>query len=199
MFNLSRTSVTALLAAGIAFAAAAPASGQASGQPPQPDRKPMNAFDPTGMPDTSMFAPLNLPRGTEYRSGSGAPGPRYWQQRADYDLRGTLDTATKTLHGEMTLRYTNNSPDTLRYIFFQVEQNAFKDKSLNSFVFPADSRFGARNFEGGDVIEQFDQVIARRRAIAAEDACRRHDHARPISRRRSRRARRRRSTSRGTS
>ena len=159
MFNLSRTSVTALLAAGIAFAAAAPAFGQATGQPPQPDRKPMNAFDPTGMPDTSMFAPLNLPRGTEYRSGSGAPGPRYWEQRADYDLRGTLDTAAKTLHGEMTLRYTNHSPDTLRYVFFQVEQNAFKDKSLNSFVFPADSRFGARNFEGGDVIEKFDQII----------------------------------------
>jgi len=160
MFNVSRTAVTTLLAAGILSAAAAPVFAQATGQPPQPDRKPMNAFDPTGMPDTSMFAPLNLPRGTEFRSGSGAPGPRYWEQRADYDLRGLLDTATKTLHGEMTLRYTNHSPDTLRFLFFQVEQNAFKDKSLNSFVFPADSRFGARNFEGGDVIEKFDQIIA---------------------------------------
>src|SRR4029079_9669114 len=95
---------------------------------------------------------------TEFRSGSGAPGARYWEQRADYDLRGTLDTASKTLRGEMTLRYTNHSPDTLRYVFFQVEQNAFKDKSLNSFVFPAESRFGARGFEGGDVVEHFDQV-----------------------------------------
>ena len=117
----------------------------------------MNVFDSTGVADTSMFAPLNLPRGTEFRSGSGAPGPRYWEQRADYDLHGTLDTAAKTLRGEMTLRYTNHSPDTLRYIFFQVEQNAFQDKSLNSFVFPAASRFGARNFEGGDVIERFNQ------------------------------------------
>src|SRR4051812_27790391 len=164
MFNLSRTSVTALLAAGIVSIATAPVFGQATGQPPQPDRKPMNAFDPTGTPDTSMFAPLNLPRGTEYRSGSGAPGPRYWEQRADYDLRGTLDTAAKTLRGEMTLRYTNHSPDTLRYVFFQVEQNAFRDKSLNSFVFPAESRFGARNFEGGDVIEKFDQIIATKAA-----------------------------------
>ena len=64
------------------------------------------------------------------------PGPKYWQQRADYDLHGTLDTAAKSLKGEMTLRYTNNSPDTLRFIWFQVEQNAFKNNSLNSFVFP---------------------------------------------------------------
>jgi hypothetical protein len=63
-----------------------------------------------------MFAPLNLPTGNVYRSGSGMPGPKYWQQRADYDLRGTLDTAAKALHGEMTLKYTNNSPDTLRYV-----------------------------------------------------------------------------------
>ena len=105
-----------------------------------------------------MFAPLNLPPGNIYRSGSGMPGPKYWQQRADYDLHGTLDTAAKSLHGEMTLEYTNNSPDTLRFVWFQVEQNAFKNGSLNSYVFPADSRFGARNFEGGDVIDRFDQV-----------------------------------------
>ena len=114
-----------------------------------------------------MFAPLNLPTGNMYRSGSGAPGPKYWQQRADYDLHGTLDTAAKTLHGEMTLRYTNNSPDTLRFIWFQVEQNAFKNSSLNSYVFPPESRFGARNFEGGDMFDRFNQVDARRRGRRA--------------------------------
>jgi hypothetical protein len=106
-----------------------------------------------------MFAPLDLPPGNTYRSGSGAPGPRYWQQRADYDLRATIDTAAKMLHGEMTLRYTNNSPDTLTFVWLQLEQNAFQTNSLNSFVFPAESRFGARNFEGGDVIERFEQVL----------------------------------------
>ena len=129
---------------------------------PQPERPPRAAmkFDATGAPDTSLFAPLNLPTGNIYRSGAGTPGPRYWQQRADYDLRGTLDTAAKALHGEMTLRYTNNSPDTLRFVWFQVEQNAFKSGSLNSFVFPAESRFGARNFEGGNVIDRFNEVVA---------------------------------------
>ena len=111
-----------------------------------------------------MFAPLNLPPGTSYRSGSGMPGPRYFQQRADYDLHGTLDTAAKTLRGEMTLRYTNHSPDTLRFVWFQTEQNAFKAGSLNSFVFPADSRFGARNFEGGNVFDRFNEVHAGKKA-----------------------------------
>ena len=120
--------------------------------PPRP------RFDSTGVADTSMFAPLNLPPGNLYRSGSGAPGPRYWQQRADYDLKATLDTAAKALRGELILRYTNNSPDTLHFIWFQVEQNAFKANSLNSYVFPAESRFGARNFEGGDNIDRFEEV-----------------------------------------
>src|SRR3954469_6940639 len=148
-----------LVAVVIGAAAAVPAFGQAasSGVRAAPARP---RFDSTGVGDTSMFAPLNLPPGNEFRSGSGAPGPRYWQQRADYDLRATLDTAAKTLHGEMTLRYTNNSPDTLRFVWFQVEQNAFKSGSLNSYVFPPDSRFGARNFEGGDALDRFNQVGA---------------------------------------
>jgi len=107
------------------FAVAGPLAAQsgAGSRPPAPN--PVSTFDPTGAPDTSLFAPLNLRVGNEYRTGSGAPGPKYWQQRADYDLHGTLDTATKSLRGEMTLRYTNNSPDTLRFVWFQVEQNAF--------------------------------------------------------------------------
>ncbi len=115
--------------------------------------------DSTGVADTSMFAPLPTRPSTYYRTASGAPGAHYWQQRADYALRATLDTATTTLHGQETIRYTNNSPDTLRYLWLQVEQNAFKSGSMNSYVFPANARFGARAFEGGDVIEHFDQVV----------------------------------------
>jgi len=118
----------------------------------------LTAAERRGAGDTSIFAPLGLQPGNEYRSGSGAPGPRYWQQRADYVLRGTLDTAAKSLKGEETIHYVNNSPDTLHFVWLQVEQNAFKDGSLNSYVFPATSRFGARNFEGGDVIDHLDQL-----------------------------------------
>src|SRR5437764_50764 len=141
----------------VVAAFAAPIRAQSSAAPPKAN-DPTPRFDMTGAPDTSLFAPLNLPTGNVYRSGSGMPGPRYWQQRADYDLHGTLDTAAKSLQGEMTLRYTNNSPDTLRFVWFQVEQNAFKSGSLNSFVFPAESRFGARDFEGGDFIDRFNEV-----------------------------------------
>jgi Peptidase family M1 domain len=115
-------------------------------------------FDATGVPDTSVFAPLPMPPGSDFRSGSGAPGPRYWQNHADYDIRATLDTAARSLTGQLRLRYTNHSPDTLHFVWFQVEQNAFKDNSLNALVFPQQSRFGARGFDGGDMIDRFELV-----------------------------------------
>lgn len=132
--------------------------------PPVTATAPAPRFDNTGVGDTSIFAPLDLPPGNQYRAGSGAPGPKYWQNRADYDIKAELDTGTKTLTGSLRLRYTNNSPDTLRFIWMQMEQNAFKDKSLNSFIYPQDSRFGARGFEGGDVVDKFEQVMAGRAA-----------------------------------
>ena len=153
MSIISRISLAAVVLSAITGTLAAQAAAT-----PRPN--PITGPDLTGVGDTSMFAPLNLPTGNMYRSGSGMPGPKYWQQRADYDLHGTLDTAAKALHGEMTLKYTNNSPDTLRFVWFQVEQNAFKNGSLNSYVFPPDSRFGARNFEGGNAIDRFNQVGA---------------------------------------
>lgn len=109
--------------------------------------------------DTSIFAPLILPTANSFRAGSGAPGARYWQNRADYALNATLDTTAKQLKGQLVLRYTNNSPDTLTYIWLQTEQNAFRNNSLNSFIFPQESRFGARGFEGGDEFEHLDQMI----------------------------------------
>jgi len=170
------TSAVLMLAASVF-----PLAAQQGGAPQM--RRP-GGFDSTGVGDTSIFAPLNLPPGNIYRSGAGMPGPKYWQQRADYDLHGTLDTAKKSLAGEMTLRYTNNSPDTLRFVWFQVEQNAFKTGSLNSYVFPPDSRFGARNFEGGDVIDHFDQVVAARRTplkMRVEGTVMKVDLAQPLA------------------
>ena len=114
---------------------------------------------PRPVTDTSIFAPLVLPTPNEFRAGSGAPGAHYWQNRADYTIRTTLDTAATSVKSEMTLRYTNNSPDTLRFIWLQTEQNAFRNKSLNSFIFAEDSRFGARGFEGGYVFTRVEQRL----------------------------------------
>jgi len=151
-----KTSLLALLGA---FAFAAPLAAQVAA----PASAPRPRFDDTGVGDTSMFAPLALPPGNQFRSGSGAPGAKYWQNHADYDIKASLDTTSKTLTGSLKLKYTNNSPDSLRFIWLQVEQNAFRDKSLNSFIFPQESRFGARGFEGGDVIDRFDQLLGSRR------------------------------------
>jgi hypothetical protein len=135
-------------------------SAAAQTQPPATatGARPPRTFDSSGVGDTSIFAPLPVVRGNIYRSGSGAPGAKYWQQRVDYDLKASIDTAAKQVSGALVMRYTNNSPDTLRYIWIQTEQNAFKSGSLNSYIFPPDSRFGALNFEGGNVFTRFDQV-----------------------------------------
>ncbi len=116
-------------------------------------------FDRTGVGDTSIFAPLTFGTPSATRAASGAPGPKYWQNRADYDLHATLDTNAKAVIGEETLRYTNHSPDTLTFIWLQTEQNAFRPNSLNSYIFAQNSRFGARDFEGGFKFARIEQVV----------------------------------------
>lgn len=64
-----------------------------------------------------------LPTPNEYRTASGAPGPKYWQQRADYDIKATLDEKNLMLHGAETITYFNNSPDVLTYIWLQLDEN----------------------------------------------------------------------------
>jgi hypothetical protein len=64
-----------------------------------------------------------LPTPNEYRTGSGAPGPRYWQQKADYAMTIELNDDNQTLTGTETITYTNNSPDVLKYLWLQVDQN----------------------------------------------------------------------------
>ncbi|MEL6687086.1 MAG: M1 family metallopeptidase [Pseudomonadota bacterium] len=65
-----------------------------------------------------------------YRSASGAPGPEYWQQRANVDIDATLDEDARRIIAEMDIEYVNNSPDTLNYVWLALDQNRFKDGSL---------------------------------------------------------------------
>jgi peptidase M1-like protein len=92
---------------------------------------------------------IDWPGPNRYRSSSGVPGPDYWQQRADYTIRASLDTGTTEVSGAVQIAYTNNSPDTLRFIWLQVDQNLYRTGSKGSALFPADSRWGVRGFEGG--------------------------------------------------
>ena len=81
-----------------------------------------------GAPFDDKFRQLDelLPTPNTYRTASGAPGHQYWQQEVDYEINITLDDATQRLMGSETLDYTNNSPDTLRYIWIQLDQNRMK-------------------------------------------------------------------------
>jgi Peptidase family M1 domain len=98
------------------------------------------------------FYPLSRmewPGPNRYRSANGAPGPDYWQQRADYRIMAELDTTLKTVKGSVQIRYTNNSPDSLQYLWLQLDQNLYRTGSEGSMLFPADSRWGVRGFQGG--------------------------------------------------
>jgi hypothetical protein len=72
-----------------------------------------------------------LPTPNGVRNASGAPGHAYWQQRADYRLRATLDEAARSISGAGTVTYYNNSPDTLSYLWVQLDQNMFRADSDN--------------------------------------------------------------------
>ena len=65
----------------------------------------------------------------DYRTASGAPGPAYYQQRADYVMDIKIDDETQRLYGEETITYTNNSPDALAYLWVQLDQNIRKKDS----------------------------------------------------------------------
>lgn len=73
-----------------------------------------------------------LPTPNEQRTASGAPGVKYWQQRADYNIKCELDEKNLLLTGSETVTYTNNSPDPLTYIWLQLDENEHStDKSAN--------------------------------------------------------------------
>ncbi|HEV7780834.1 MAG TPA: M1 family metallopeptidase [Chitinophagaceae bacterium] len=72
----------------------------------------------------------NFPTPNEYRTASGAPGTKYWQQRCDYDIKCELDEKNLRLNGSETVTYFNNSPDVLTYLWLQMDEN--QHSSLNN-------------------------------------------------------------------
>src|SRR5258705_11767270 len=119
----------------------------------QPTPTPQLPQLPAARTDTSPFRRLELPTPSLLREGSGRPGLESWQQRVDYPIAVSLDTATHTIAGRETIRYTNRSPDTLRYIWLQLDQNIFRDDSRGALLNPPDARFAARGLKGGFVLD----------------------------------------------
>ncbi|WP_158797066.1 M1 family metallopeptidase [Pedobacter sp. L105] len=121
---------TLLLAVFFAFSI----RSQAQETPPASNYDQHDAFSP-------LFYTQN---GNEFRSASGYPGPKYWQNRADYTISANLDDQTNTVSGTVTITYKNNSPDQLPYIWLQLDQNLFDQHSRGASLIKAGSRYGAR-------------------------------------------------------
>ena len=93
--------------------------------------QPKSQYDPA-----ETFAPgFYSNKGSAIRSANGAPGPAYWQNRADYTLQATIDTAKQQLSGYAIIRYTNNSPDSLTSLWLQLDQNTYQKGARSNFLF----------------------------------------------------------------
>lgn len=71
-----------------------------------------------------------LPTPNDYRNAAGEPGHEYWQQEANYAIKVRLDEPARRISAAQTVTYTNNSPDTLRYLWLQLDQNRFREDSI---------------------------------------------------------------------
>lgn len=104
-------------------------------------------------PSDNVFRQLGNELATPgvYRNASGAPGPMYWQQRADYRIEVELDDEKQQLRGSEVITYTNNSPDVLDYLWLQLDQNrrekgSLEERSAHSFVPRRTTLYGQNDF-----------------------------------------------------
>ncbi|NNF58234.1 MAG: M1 family metallopeptidase [Rhodothermaceae bacterium] len=82
----------------------------------------------------SIFRPLeDWPAPNDYRNAAGYPGRDYWQQQVDYVIEATLDTTTHAISGSERITYHNNSPDALRYLWVQLDQNVRSREHSRSY------------------------------------------------------------------
>jgi hypothetical protein len=118
------------------------------------------------------FAPLFYPAyGDDIRSAAGAPGPRYWQNRADYKIDSRLDTMEQSVSGTVTITYKNNSPQNLPFVWLQLDQNIYRDSSRGEAVTEVSGgRWANRNaFSGGDELKSVELINpATGKGVAAE-------------------------------
>ncbi|WP_158796185.1 M1 family metallopeptidase [Pedobacter sp. L105] len=123
--------------------------------PPAASRRPVEPPDPNAPPTKydyhDAFAPFFYSKnGTEYRAATGEPGPKYWQNRTDYQLAAKLNDETNEITGTEILTYTNNSPLKLGFIWMQLDQNLFKQDSRGSAIVPL---VGSRNAGHGQIFD----------------------------------------------
>jgi hypothetical protein len=113
--------------------------------------------DDSSRTNRSMFRALDWPDPTSLRNAAGSPGPAYWQQQVDYKIEARLDTVEHKIYGSEHITYTNGSPDRLRYLWVQLDQNVRSIEHSRSYktegALPEELSPRARAFLGR---EQFD-------------------------------------------
>ncbi|TYA53214.1 M1 family metallopeptidase [Formosa maritima] len=95
----------------------------------QPTRKPGHTNNNKFKQLYDEFSTPNM-----FRTASGAPGPAYYQQQADYKMDIVLDDKNAKISGFETITYTNNSPDPLKYLWVQLDQNMRAKNSLTPLI-----------------------------------------------------------------
>jgi hypothetical protein len=90
-----------------------------------------------------------LPTPNEFRTASGAPGPKYWQQRCDYDITCELNETSRRLDGKETLTYFNNSPDVLTYLWLQLDENEHSSTNNSGYQ---NSNFMPKSITESDIL-----------------------------------------------
>ena len=141
--------------------------------------------------NTNAFRQLGqeLPTPNVYRTASGAPGHEYWQQKADYNMKIRLDDATQRIDGSETITYTNNSPDELRYVWLQLDQNVraldsdsykIRESSLERRTSFDDLRKLEPSFDGGFKIEKVLDAAGKALDYTVNNTMMRIDLPRPL-------------------
>ncbi|HTK56985.1 MAG TPA: M1 family metallopeptidase [Gemmatimonadales bacterium] len=119
----------------VSFALTACAGGSATQSPAPMGGSASAPARPRPYPVTASVAfDRAVAKGT--RTTTGAPGPKYWTQWAEYRIQASIDPATAVLTGSETIKYTNRSPDTLRVVWLQVSANAYAPEAQRNDNFP---------------------------------------------------------------
>jgi hypothetical protein len=133
-----------------------------------------------------------LPTPNEYRSSSGAPGPKYWQQRADYVINAELNDENQSITGSETITYFNNSPDALKYLWLQLDQN-INEKGNNTLKTATNSvrdsvatktiatNLGLYDFDGGFKIKSIKDASGKALAYTINQTMMRVDLLTPLA------------------
>lgn len=127
-------------------------TANAQRQPPPPDPvAPGTVYDY----HETFGLPFYTKNGNEYRAADGSPGPKYWQNHADYQISATLNDELNQITGSEVVTYTNNSPQKLGFLWMYLDQNLFRLDSRGTAIVPLQ---GSRNWGRGQVFDAGDKI-----------------------------------------